>query len=541
MHRRRESLRNFMAQNHRQYREYDHQYDDIPVLATTDPSSSTQTTSAYPTYSTRQPFHGPLIDLVTNEWQKRIPKEKRHKPSTPSEPPPSAPLAGRYKRPSDSDYDSDSEDNYSTMGYDTYGIEDFDPEHPCADLLYPLPLLASRRYRHQFYWVLIVLAVVYLLYWWFFRPVIEERRAVALSFKERTDRWGENKRPAFGGNEALRFKGIKMVEELEEGKRLRGTKGLEEGRGVERLVLVGDVHGCNDDLSALLTKIAFNPGTDHLIFVGDLITKGPESSAVLSTAMSLSASSVRGNHEDRVLVSLDHLNSHPSSPSASENKHTKLARELPQSQIEFIQTLPIVLDVGEIPGLGRVLVVHAGLVPGVPLKRQDPFMCMNMRSIDLSTHVPSELHAAPGRRNTNGGLVDWERMWRYYERKVLPARLKQEDKAEYAETRKKKPKGEEWEGHTTVIYGHDSKRGLNLREWTKGLDSGCVNGGSLTAFVIEAVRKDDKGKERARTWTESVDCEGRKAKGKKEEEVGDREISSATQAWNPPKTYVGWG
>lgn len=37
----------------------------------------------------------------------------------------------------------------------------------------------------------------------------------------------------------------------------------------------------------------------------------------------------------------------------------------------------------------------------------------------------------------------------------------------------------------TVIYGHDAKKGLNIREYTKGLDSACVSGGKLTALVIE--------------------------------------------------------
>lgn len=37
----------------------------------------------------------------------------------------------------------------------------------------------------------------------------------------------------------------------------------------------------------------------------------------------------------------------------------------------------------------------------------------------------------------------------------------------------------------TVIYGHDAKAGLSIREYTKGLDSGCIKGGKLTALVIE--------------------------------------------------------
>lgn len=38
---------------------------------------------------------------------------------------------------------------------------------------------------------------------------------------------------------------------------------------------------------------------------------------------------------------------------------------------------------------------------------------------------------------------------------------------------------------TTVIYGHDASSSLNIKKYTKGLDTGCVNGGKLTALVIE--------------------------------------------------------
>lgn len=35
-----------------------------------------------------------------------------------------------------------------------------------------------------------------------------------------------------------------------------------------------------------------------------------------------------------------------------------------------------------------------------------------------------------------------------------------------------------------VIYGHDSKHGLQLKKYSKGLDTGCVKGGQLTALLI---------------------------------------------------------
>lgn len=36
-----------------------------------------------------------------------------------------------------------------------------------------------------------------------------------------------------------------------------------------------------------------------------------------------------------------------------------------------------------------------------------------------------------------------------------------------------------------VVYGHFAKKGLDMRKWTKGLDSGCVKGGELSALVVE--------------------------------------------------------
>jgi hypothetical protein len=49
----------------------------------------------------------------------------------------------------------------------------------------------------------------------------------------------------------------------------------------------------------------------------------------------------------------------------------------------------VILRVGPIEGMGEVVVVHAGLVPGVDLENQDPSAAMNMRTLDPETRVPS--------------------------------------------------------------------------------------------------------------------------------------------------------
>lgn len=38
---------------------------------------------------------------------------------------------------------------------------------------------------------------------------------------------------------------------------------------------------------------------------------------------------------------------------------------------------------------------------------------------------------------------------------------------------------------STVIYGHDSGRGLQIHRYSKGLDTGCVKGGRLSALIID--------------------------------------------------------
>lgn len=64
---------------------------------------------------------------------------------------------------------------------------------------------------------------------------------------------------------------------------------------------------------------------------------------------------------------------------------------------------------------------------------------------------------------------------------------------------------------STVIYGHDSRRGLQIQTYSKGLDSGCVKGGKLSALIIDndVVAKEPK--------VISVQCKDyRESEGRKE-------------------------
>ena len=63
--------------------------------------------------------------------------------------------------------------------------------------------------------------------------------------------------------------------------------------------LIGDVHGCYDELMALLEQVDFNPKKDNLWLTGDLVSRGPKSLQVLRYVYSLgdAVRIVLGNHD----------------------------------------------------------------------------------------------------------------------------------------------------------------------------------------------------------------------------------------------------
>ncbi|MBN9472619.1 MAG: serine/threonine protein phosphatase [Bordetella sp. SCN 67-23] len=65
-----------------------------------------------------------------------------------------------------------------------------------------------------------------------------------------------------------------------------------------RDIAVGDIHGHFTRLRAALDRAGFDPATDRLFSVGDLVDRGPESGQVLDWLALPWFHAVRGNHED---------------------------------------------------------------------------------------------------------------------------------------------------------------------------------------------------------------------------------------------------
>lgn len=292
-----------------------------------------------------------------------------------------------------------------------------------------MTVMAAPRFR-RYVPIYLFLSVVFLVTWCkVVSPQLKENAALVRSMdprmKESVGGW-------FGANSLPRFDGLVMVGVVDEALVPAGVAG--EGTGSRRLVVVGDVHGCKDEcmlplkhifllltaesmmirfltyvlnnsVDKLLRKVSFDRSNgDHLILTGDMISKGPHSQAVVDLARENSASCVRGNHEDRVLLlrralhEANELNDDWNEEEGEEEKQHqakgnpnehKLARELTRDQARWLETCPVVLHVGRIGDMGQVVVVHGGLVPGLDYEKQDPASVMNMRTIELGNHVPS--------------------------------------------------------------------------------------------------------------------------------------------------------
>lgn len=197
-----------------------------------------------------------------------------------------------------------------------------------------------------------------------------------------------------------------------------------------RTLVIGDVHGCIDELVELL-RLAGWTKADRLVLAGDLVAKGPDSPAVVQLAREHQALGVLGNHDAHVLKARDGRGD------ALKGTHRSVAEALTEADWRYLELLPLYLDFPEL----NTLVVHAGLLPGTPVAEQPKHVLLNLRSLD-----------AEGKPSTR---VDGGTPW-----------------------------AELWPGPRFVVFGHDALRKLQRAPHALGLDTGCVYGGHLSAVWL---------------------------------------------------------
>ncbi|MDQ3688137.1 MAG: metallophosphoesterase [Acidobacteriota bacterium] len=197
----------------------------------------------------------------------------------------------------------------------------------------------------------------------------------------------------------------------------------------KRTIVVGDIHGCFDELSELFDKTGPVEG-DSIVSVGDLIVKGPKNREVMELFIENDQfSSVLGNH-DRAILQFWRGERKTLKP-AQERCRDELAGERERFQ-DYLQSLPAMID------LGSHLVVHAGVRPGVSLDAQ---------TIDDLT----ELRTLGADRTSREGT----------------------------------PWYDKYDGEKIVLFGHWPEEQMRRGPRAIGLDTGCVYGFQLTAYVIE--------------------------------------------------------
>ncbi len=197
-----------------------------------------------------------------------------------------------------------------------------------------------------------------------------------------------------------------------------------------RTIVVGDIHGCYDELMDLLAQLDFSP-SDRIVSVGDLITKGPKDREVLELFMTDSRfTSVIGNHD----LALRRLwnGEDVDLKSAQKETHKELGPDKDRF-LPFLNSLPFLID------LGSHVVVHAGLRPDVELHSQ-------------TTEDLTQIRTLGKDRESRDGT----------------------------------PWYEVYVGEKFVLFGHWPAAEPRRGKTALGLDTGCVYGHHLTAYTIES-------------------------------------------------------
>lgn len=205
-----------------------------------------------------------------------------------------------------------------------------------------------------------------------------------------------------------------------------------------RLIVIGDIHGCYDELVALLDRVR-PAAKDTVVSVGDVVTKGPAAARCLDLWRQRGYLAVRGNNEIKLLAHANLLLRLFSSDEVLRRKDL----------LHYIAAWPLVLDFPN----EAVAVVHGGFLPQMRVTRAD---------IEREQDVIPELRWI---RKRNG---DW---------KPVPKEKKKKDDVLWSE---------KWRGERLVVYGHTPLREPKFDRYALGLDTGCVYGGKLTAAVLSS-------------------------------------------------------
>ncbi len=213
--------------------------------------------------------------------------------------------------------------------------------------------------------------------------------------------------------------------------------------------LIGDVHGCGDELEELLAKLGYrtdgadawsHPEGRKAVFLGDLVDRGPRVADVLRIAMAMTkagtALCIPGNHDEKLLRWLKGKNVRIAH--GLQQSIDQLEGEAPELRAEVTAFLDALVSHYVLDG-GRLVAAHAG-------------MKENLQGRASGAVRDFALYG-----ETTGEMDEFG----------LPVR------ANWAA---------EYRGSARVIYGHTPVAEPQWLNRTLNIDTGCVFGGRLTAL-----------------------------------------------------------
>lgn len=221
-----------------------------------------------------------------------------------------------------------------------------------------------------------------------------------------------------------------------------------------RRIYVGDVQGCRDELERLLEAVAFDPAGDTLEPVGDLVNRGPDSLGALRLCESLGAGGVLGNHDVHLLRVAAGRRALRSGDTFEDVLHAPDRDAL----LAWLAARPFFRSWPD------VWLVHAGLDPrwtdpARVLAGADPLAPGEDADFAIRVRHCTKDGERPDRDDPPPPppFAPWFAHWR-------------------------------GRGAPTVVFGHWAQRGLVREPGFRGLDTGCVWGGKLTAWIAEEDR-----------------------------------------------------
>lgn len=204
-----------------------------------------------------------------------------------------------------------------------------------------------------------------------------------------------------------------------------------------RLIAIGDIHGCYAELTELLERV--EPAKeDQLVFLGDLVNRGPDSLRVIDLARQHRALCLLGNHELR-LLNYRRTKDPEYLKESDEDTYAKLRPE----DWAFLEQMPLTHSVEEL----QTVFVHGGFLPSEPWQNQPANVVTRIQVIDRE--------GRPRKRADCEDCPAWADLW---------------------------------SGPPFVVYGHTPRSEIYKLKWSVGIDTACVMGGYLTAYILPEKR-----------------------------------------------------